>query len=198
MDVAMLDFAGSPDLVPGLPTDEIAATVAASDAFVSLHLFRTPPRSDGSTVFLYEHVRCARTDILATGGSVIVRTEGGERVVRLDRHLSAHQVDVSGDRPYADRGDLAEFVSARLAEIRKDAIRLDRPRLMLRENGVETRVDARALVLHAEGLFRIGHGWLMRWEDVADVRAPRTGETAADLRIYAVDGRAVVVRVDVG
>lgn len=193
----MLELGSIPGLPMSFPIDEYAMVVGASRQDVSVHVFRTPTRADGSHCFLYEHIRCLRSGVFATGGSVIVRNADGERVFYMTADLGPCQIDLSGDTPYEDRAELKAFVSDHLAALKADTVRKRLPRLVLRCGGEpETLVDPRSLVVHPDGLFRIGHGWLMRWDEISDLGAPATPDAAADLRLYATDGRCVVIRID--
>jgi len=193
----MLDLGSTPFPHGSFPVDEFAMIIGASRRHVSVHVFRTPTRADGSHDFLYEHVRVPRADVFATGGSVIVRTDDGERTIHLAADLGPCQVDLSADTPYQDREELVEFVTLHLTALKTDTARKRLPRLTLRcGDDHEVLVDPRSLVVHQDGLFRIGHGWLMRWDEISDLTAPQNPGAAADLRLYAVDGRCVVIRID--
>lgn len=197
MGTARLDRGTHPALPPGFTVDEFTTTVGASIADVSVHVFRTPRRADGSHAFLYEHVRCRRQAVFATGASVTVRLPDGERTFYMSPDLGPCQIDMSADVPYPDRGELIEFATEHLVALKADTLAKRLPRLALRVGDApETLVDPRSLAVHQEGLFRIGHGWLARWVETADVVAPCIPDAAADLRIYAIDGRCVVLRVD--
>jgi len=197
MDTVMLEYGSMPDLPMSFPVDEYAMVIGASRREVSVHIFRTPVRADRTHAFLYEHVRLPRDAVFATGGSVIMRTDAGERIVHMAADLGPCQVDMSGDTPYADRAEVVEFVSTHLAALKADTAAKRLPRLVLRcGTDPEILVDPRSLAIHADGLFRIGHGWLMRWDEISDLSAPVSPDAAADLRLYAVDGRCVVIRID--
>lgn len=186
-----------PGLPPSFPVDEFTMTVGASRSEVSVHIFRTPRRSDGLHDFHYEHFRCPRQSVFATGSSVTLRLPDGERFFRMTPDLGPCQIDMSADVPYRRRSELVEFASTHLAELKADTARKRIPRLALRLGETpETLVDPRSLVVNRDGLFRIGHGWLARWSDTADITAPCNPDAAADLRIYATDGRCVVLRID--
>jgi len=193
----MLEYGSMPDLPMSFPVDEYAMIVGASRREVSVHLFRTPVRADGTHAFLYEHVRMPRDGVFATGASVMLRDAEGERLIRMSDDLGPCQVDMSGDTPYADRTEVIEFVTVHLAALKADTAAKRLPKLVLRcGTDPEILVDPRSLAIHADGLFRIGHGWLMRWDEISDLNAPIAPDAAADLRLYAVDGRCVVIRID--
>ncbi len=197
MSTDALGAGSHPGLPPSFPVDEFTMTVGASRSEVSVHVFRTPRRADGLHDFHYEHFRCPRQAVFATGGSVILRLADGERVFHMTPDLGPCQIDMSADVPYRRRSEIVEFASSCLAELKVDTARKRIPRLAMRLGlAPEVLVDPRSLAVHRDGLFRIGHGWLARWSETADVTAPCNPDAAPDLRIYATDGRCVVLRID--
>ena len=182
---------------PGFPVDDFAMVAGESLKQVSVHIFRTPLQADGSHDFQYEHIRCRPDQVFATGSTVFVRLDHEEKIFHLSSDLGPCQIDLSNDVPYGNPLEIADFVSEQLAELKKDTRRKGIPRLVLRIcEQPETLVDPRSLVIHQEGLFRIGHGWLVRWDEISDVSAPSAEGAAPDLRIYTTEGRLVGIRID--